>query len=496
VSGARSDGDLLVPPPADRLVSVAYLAAALRRRRRVVVSVALAGLFLGIVLTFAVPTTHSANAVVLLQFPAGSDPARAMDTDLSLLKTHSVAQSAARSLADGTTTDGLLGSYRGKTLSDGVLQITADGGSDGTAVQRARAVTNAFLAFRKSVYDQQLHVALAALTAQQNSLQSQIATLTAEIGRFNALTAPAGTLDGLLSQRSDLQAQVQSLQGTAQTDSVATTTIVKGSRIIDTANAVGVSMHKKAVLNAASGLVAGLVLGAGGVVLLALITTKVRRRVDVATALAAPVALSVGHVMPDGPHRVLHRGQRRLDESTDNLRLVVRHLRSSLAAAPDCALVLVAIDTLPLAAVAARVLREQIEATGGVISVVNESGIHLPEDRLHPGPDTIATVRSSGPQERMVLVLSALDPLKGADHLREWASDALVLVTAGRSSATKLRANATMIRAAGLHLRSAILLDADPTDDSLGVFDDREVVSSNGLRPVGVEDAASQVRSS
>jgi hypothetical protein len=69
------------------------------------------------------------------------------------------------------------------------------------------------------------------------------------------------------------------------------------------------------------------------------------------------------------------------------------------------------------------------------------------------------------------VVVAALNPAKGAEHLREWASDAVVLVTAGRSTATTLESNATMIRAAGLHLRSVVLIGSDPDDDSLGTFD-------------------------
>ena len=94
-----------------------------------------------------------------------------------------------------------------------------------------------------------------------------------------------------------------------------------------------------------------------------------------------------------------------------------------------------------------------------------------------------------------MLVLATLDPMKGADHLRERASDAVVLVTAGHSSATKIEANAIMIRGAGLRLRSAVLIGTDPSDDSLGIFEER-LVPTIGRRPVGLHDPASAKRSS
>ena len=50
-----------------------------------------------------------------------------------------------------------------------------------------------------------------------------------------------------------------------------------------------------------------------------------------------------------------------------------------------------------------------------------------------------------------------------------WADDAVVVVTAGRSSWTKIRAVSEMIRLASVHLVSAVLVGADKTDESLGV---------------------------
>ena len=45
-----------------------------------------------------------------------------------------------------------------------------------------------------------------------------------------------------------------------------------------------------------------------------------------------------------------------------------------------------------------------------------------------------------------------------------------MLVTAGSSSAGKLHATAEMIRLAGLRIVSAVVLGADKTDDSTGIW--------------------------
>jgi hypothetical protein len=44
-------------------------------------------------------------------------------------------------------------------------------------------------------------------------------------------------------------------------------------------------------------------------------------------------------------------------------------------------------------------------------------------------------------------------------------------------------------------LRSAVLIGSDPTDDSLGIFEERPVPTI-GRRPVGLSDPASAKRSS
>ncbi len=52
-----------------------------------------------------------------------------------------------------------------------------------------------------------------------------------------------------------------------------------------------------------------------------------------------------------------------------------------------------------------------------------------------------------------VLILTRVDPDKGAWHLN-WAKQAIVSVTAGRSSAQRVSSTAVLLRAAGITIRS------------------------------------------
>jgi hypothetical protein len=72
----------------------------------------------------------------------------------------------------------------------------------------------------------------------------------------------------------------------------------------------------------------------------------------------------------------------------------------------------------------------------------------------------------------LLLTLADLDPALGAEHLPGWATDVVVVVTAGRSSSAKISVVGEMIRLAGLSLVSGVLVGADKTDESLGAAPD------------------------
>jgi hypothetical protein len=69
----------------------------------------------------------------------------------------------------------------------------------------------------------------------------------------------------------------------------------------------------------------------------------------------------------------------------------------------------------------------------------------------------------------LLLTLVSLEPSFGGDHLSTWATDAVAVIAAGRSSSTKIHAVGEMIRLAGTRLVSAVLVGADKADESLGV---------------------------
>jgi hypothetical protein len=255
----------------------------------------------------------------------------------------------------------------------------------------------------------------------------------------------------------------------------------------------------------------------GIIVLRALLSDRLRRRDDVAHALGAPVKLSVPAMRGWLPGR----GGRVSDRY---LQRIVAYLRDDVptGSSRTAALAVVPVDDPQVAAQAVVSLAESYAQQGRQVVVADlcsgapaamllgakGPGVHTASvggARLLaavPDPAEFAPVgplRPSSPQAQpgdagelagacasadLLLTLITLDPSVGGDHLATWAPEAIVMVTAGRSSWTKIHAVGEMVRLAGTRLVSAVLLGADRTDESLGVTPEpeagRDVVTPHG----------------
>jgi hypothetical protein len=69
----------------------------------------------------------------------------------------------------------------------------------------------------------------------------------------------------------------------------------------------------------------------------------------------------------------------------------------------------------------------------------------------------------------VLLTLATVDPAIPGDYLSTWAAEAVVFVTAGRSSWTRVHAAGELVRLAGTRLVAAVLIGADKGDETLGV---------------------------
>jgi hypothetical protein len=301
---------------------------------------------------------------------------------------------------------------------------------------------------------------------------------------------------------------------------------MNSSRTLDAAAPVPVSLKKAVVINAGTGLIAGLFLGVAFVIVRALVSDRLWRRQDISHALGARVRLSTARpprlrLLPKPAF--LRKAQRQSPEN----QLIVQHLDHRLfwGERPVPALTVVAVDDLHTSALAVASLAVSLAEDGKHILVADltasgklakmlgvktpgthesrfsEAGrridVHLADpaggpaegaylrigDNSRPASSANVALDASWEVADVVLSLADLTPELGADHLATWASHAAVLVTAGRSTTTAIQATGEMLRLAGLEVDTAIVLRPDRTDESVGVAE----AESGRTRTVDVE---------
>ena len=236
--------DLLAPPRDRRFVDGSALAAALRRKRATLLTLAIIGFVVGAIVAVALPAAPSASTLVYVRFPDGTDATQAMPTDLAVLTTRTVAQSALQALGSNEDPASLLSKYEGAIVGPGILRITATGGDTATAQHRADAVAKAFLAYRGRLAQEQVDATVAALKAQQNRLRQQIAADDAAIESTGEDERQGSTYTDLLADRQQRTSDVQQIDQTIQNDQVSAQSVTGSSRVIDTAYVTPVSTKK------------------------------------------------------------------------------------------------------------------------------------------------------------------------------------------------------------------------------------------------------------
>ena len=475
-----------------RLVSLRFVLGALRRRRKVWLSLAALGLLVGLGFHLVVPRSYSAHATLYLAQAPGTDPATGMANDIALLQTPAVAHGAADLLGEPSLTPAkLLGKAPGIAKSDNVLTLNASGPSKAEAVRRANALAKAFLAFRTGRLQQETSSADQALEKQISSLEQQIGQLSASIQSAGS-SSQSTTLAG--EQSSDTS-ELATLEQTVQQNQIASIGVTRGSSVLTPGTLVPASSAKLFGFDGLAGLLGGLVIGLAYVAVQAVISDRLRRRDEVASLLGAPVELSL--VPLRVPKRHQERWVRRsVLEPRKEISALAGYLRQrGVRQGGRKTLLVVAVDDLTVPAAALALLGKRLADEGESVLMADLTDEGLLAESVedlwvdHPsladrsgGRLQVFTPTADDRNEvveppwaatsdgvNAVLVLTTVDPARGAWHL-DWAKQAVVAVTAGRSSAQRVSSTAALLRAAGITIRSGVLLGADADDESIGLL--------------------------
>ncbi|GAA2789393.1 hypothetical protein [Kribbella solani] len=490
--------------PPDSLVTFRFLRDAVVRHARIWLALALVGFVGGLASYLALPAPHQAAARLLITTREGDDPVKAMATEISLATTRTVAERVITLLKLPESPDDLLKQYSATKLTDRVLEIQASAKTDEEATKLATMVAQTYLIFRR----EQLGLDDAPLRKDLTAAQNEVTVARqAVVDAGDNPDNPAHPSSPEMAKLNAAGDKVRFVQQQLLDQSVSASKM-NASRMLDVPGPVIVSAKRAIVLKAGTGLVGGLFLGIGFVIVRALISDRLWKRQDIANALGARVRLSTGR--PPRKWLPFTQQVRPAQAPHREIRLLSQHLgqRISWSSLPTPALAVVSVDDVPSCALAVAALAVRLADEGNQVLVadltstgvlakklgVKEQGTHtsqlsepgrridvylsdpsgLPAEGCYnsrPNGSGDPELDAAWESADLVLSLATLTPAIGADHLSSWAAQAAVVVTAGRSTAAKVRATGEMLRLAGLEIDTAIVLNADRTDEGVGVTD-------------------------
>jgi capsular polysaccharide biosynthesis protein len=488
-------------PVGPDLVGAQLLVGALRRLWFIWVGSALAGLVLGVAWVVYMPVASVGTTTLLLGHPTATDPGLAMSTDVALARTRTVAERVVGELDLGMTPEDFQDTVTSTAATPDVLTLEVAGPHDRAARDRARALAEVFLDFRSDQMSKRARAAVQEYEARIATLQEQSHALTEQYEKLSAGdAAQQDRAPAILAERASLNSEITRLREAMEETSMGTEVIILSSGVLDPASVRPFSPVRRAVLVTASGLAAGLVAGVGLVVFMAITSSRLRRRDEVAAALDVPVKASVGRLRSRPWTRLGRSGPpdvavviddlvtRALPQDEHPARLVIAHVDN-----PREARTVVAIAGSRMSARGVSTLLVDLGDAGGleravthahrrehqvgdVPTVLRPDGIvHLARGPFGQPAGTRDLVPADDPRRvawdhaEVVLALASIDPGRGIDELSSWGTRVVMVVRAGASSAERLRAAADMVRAAGMELAFALLVGTDASDQSLGV---------------------------
>jgi capsular polysaccharide biosynthesis protein len=473
-------------------VNLHYLRASLRRRWRLVLTTTAAGLLFSLAALALLPASSTADATILLAHDTSADPTTAIATDNKLLNNRTVASQVVDELHLPMTVDEFLASYSSSQVSTEILDIQLKASTPQEAVRRLTALCAAFLQFRNDQLAIQSNYVITTDQSHIDDLRRQIDVINAEYQA--ALTHHDHTAaNQALTERSELLQQIGTLQSTIEATQLQSDALARASHVVDRPAPVPAGGRKHLVLGVMSGLILGCALGVGFVSAHALVSNRLRRREEIATALGQAVPFSAGPVRRRLPAfiAVPIRGTKRRRQR--NLAILSEGLATAIAddrtARRRLALVGVG-DLRAAAAVLARTGRHFQEqgdrvllvdlSSSGLLRRYESDGLSVVRPEVRPGTASgpLSVVSSMNrtlphgapPEEHadLVLVLGEVDLGIGNRQLSMWADCAVLLVGAGKVTAEFLRSTSRLFASAGPPLVYAMVVGSDRTDETLG----------------------------
>ncbi|MGY0489059.1 Wzz/FepE/Etk N-terminal domain-containing protein [Streptomyces sp. WG-D5] len=467
------------------------LVVAVRRRRRLWTATALLGLLIGMAVAVLLPPPPTAVTKVLVahQEDQPNDTGTLIRTDVEVLATTRIAREALQTLKSPERPEDFLRDYRGTGLTNNVLQIDVTAQDDAQAVDRAKALADAFIADHVRRMRAAAKAESDALLDQRDRMRDELARVNKEIGDRSPETEPTDSagIETLFARRAELNSRIADFDQRAAEARTGTPKVIAGTQIVDAPRAVETSVPKSAAVNGAIGLVLGLVLGLALAAVGSVVADRPVLRRDISAHLGASVIAELPR-RSGGPWR---RGRTRVTRE----RLTATLSRATRGSTEP--LSLLELGCAHATSVIALDLARELAAEGPVVLVDGLPGPQLSGRQAQPGDPTVVSGEHAGavsPQDRAIGVGSVAPGTAWTD-LQYLGTRTVLVVRAGHGSAAWLHTVARQLAEQRIPVLGVVLIDPDPRDRTDGTLWDglHTALRGRGERPAR-HNGASQRR--
>ncbi|AYC37069.1 Wzz/FepE/Etk N-terminal domain-containing protein [Streptomyces griseorubiginosus] len=448
------------------LLDVQALVVAVRRRRRLWSAMAVLGFLAGLAVAVLLPPAPSATTKVLVAHADDqpNDTGTLIRTDVALLQTTRIADTALKALKSPEKPEDFMKDYRGTGLTNNLLQIDVTGDDDAQAVARAKALADAFVADHVQRMKATAQAESKALLDQRDRTRKDLASVNKQINERATTgdTTGAASLESLYARRAELNSRISDFDQRAADARTGTPAVVAGTQIVDDPSPVRHSLPKAAATDAGIGLVLGLFLGLA----LAAVSVVVADRPVLRRDIAANLGASVISELPRRSGRPWQRRRTRLARE----RLTTSLARTARGAAEPLSLLELgcARDTSAIALDVARAL-----AADGPVAVVDGlPGSELSRRRSRPGDPTVVTGHQAAgvPDHGRLLGVGSVAPGTAWTDLQYLGTQTVLVVRAGHGSAAWLHTVARQLADQRIAVVGVVLIDPDPRDRTDGTL--------------------------
>ncbi|MEB8338464.1 Wzz/FepE/Etk N-terminal domain-containing protein [Streptomyces endophyticus] len=444
------------------LLDLHALVVAVRRRRRLWGALALLGLIVGAAVAVLLPPPPSAVTKVLVAHEEDqpNDTGTLIRTDIEVLGTTRIAKDALQTLKSQERPEDFMKDYRGTGLTNNVLQIDVAADSEALAVDRAKALADAFVADHVRRMQAAAKAESQALLDQRDRMRAELARVNKEIGDRSPDSArkDSAVTETLFARRAELNSRIADFDQRAAEARTGTPKVVAGTQIVDAPRAVKHSLPKAAATNAAIGLVLGLVLGLALSAVGAVVADRPVLRRDISANLGASVIAELPR-----------RGRRRRTRATRE-RLTATLTRTVHGSAEP--LSLLELGCARTTSAIAMDLAGALAAEGPVAVIDGLPGPELADHRPQPGgPRVVGGEHAAAlaPQDRRIGVGSVAPGTAWTD-LQYLGTQTVLVVRAGYGSAAWLHTVARQLAEQRIPVIGVVLVDPDRRDRTDGTL--------------------------